>query len=171
MAKRSGIGWYVVLGLIALGFAGAGGSGPGTSAADEPGGGDDDFSFEPEPGAPAASDGGGGSDCDDVVVMQVAAGSVDVPGESGVFQEDTVDCVLVVGDDGEAVTVLQDALVRCNGHSVPVDGEYGPVTAEAVAAVQERNGLSANGTFDDATRRAMAWPATSSSGTTCSDTG
>jgi hypothetical protein len=171
VAKSSGVGWLVVLGLVALGFAGSGGGFDGDTDA-EPAGADDDFSFEPEPGAPSGSgDSDSGSDCDDVVVMQVSSGAVAVPGESGVFQEETVQCEMVQGDDGEAVAVLQDALVRCNGQAIAVDGEYGPSTAQAVADVQQRSGLSADGTFDDATRRAMAWPASSSSGITCSDTG
>lgn len=174
MAQRSGIGWLVVLGLVALGFAGAGdGFGGGDADTEaQAAGADDDFSFEPESGTASDDDSIlDGADCDGVVVVQVAEASAEVPGETGIFQDESVSCVLTEGDEGDAVVALQDALVRCNGQSVPVDGDYGPATAQAVANVQAANGLATDGTFGDATRRAMTWPAETSGGVTCVDTG
>lgn len=68
--------------------------------------------------------------------------------------------------DEDAVRALQQALVTCNGQDIAVDGEFGEQTSQAVANVQEQNGLPADGTFDAATRDAMSWPVTSGSGTT-----
>ncbi|HET6663742.1 MAG TPA: peptidoglycan-binding domain-containing protein, partial [Acidimicrobiales bacterium] len=64
----------------------------------------------------------------------------------------------------DAVVVLQDALARCNRESVSVDGEYGPQTAAAVMAVQERAGITADGEYGPATLEVMRWPTTSTSG-------
>jgi peptidoglycan hydrolase-like protein with peptidoglycan-binding domain len=69
------------------------------------------------------------------------------------------------GDD-DAVRALQDALVTCNGQDILVDGEYGEQTRQAVARVEEQNGLAVDGAFDPDTRHAMRWPETSASGTT-----
>lgn len=169
MASSSGVTVLVVLGLLALGAGASDRDGSSSSAADEPAGADDDFSFEPDPGQAGDGDGGSESDgetesCDDVVVDQSDVGDVEVPGDAAVFSESTVDCDVGEGSDDEAVAALQDALVRCNGQDVAVDGDYGPATAEAVANVQRQAGVSADGTYDPETRQAMQWPATSSSG-------
>jgi hypothetical protein len=189
VASSSGTAVLIVVGLIAVGFASGGddsdtGTADGSdefsfeasaSASanddlfDEPSGDDDDFSFEPDGGVSGSStdgddgdgeDGGdGGSGCEDVVIVNEGSAEVDVPGESRIFQESTVDCSMSEGDDGEAVATLQDALVRCNGQSIAVDGEYGPATTQAVASVQARNGITADGMYGPATMRAMSWPA------------
>jgi hypothetical protein len=109
-----------------------------------------------------------GDTCDGVVVVQSASGTAEVPG--GVTRtESSSECSIDEGGGGEdAVRALQDALVRCNGQDIEVDGEFGQQTSEAVARVEEQNGLEIDGTYDAATRDAMAWPATSPSGTqTC----
>jgi len=175
VASSSGTVVLIVLGLAAVGFAADGDdTGTGTSGDsaefsfeagagasanddlfDEPSGEGDDFSFEPDGGGSAASDGSG---CDDVVIVNEGSAALDVPGESRILQESSVECAMSEGDDGEAVAALQDALVRCNGQRITVDGEYGPETTRAVASVQARNGLTADGTYGPATLRAMSWP-------------
>ena len=143
---------------------------------DEPSGEDDDFSFEPEDGSSGSSDDGddggggddgddggdeggdGGAECDEVVVVDEGSEQVDVPGESTVVQESSVDCTMSSGADGDAVATLQDALATCNGQDVTVDGEYGEQTRQAVAAVEAQNGLTADGAYDPATAQAMSWP-------------
>jgi peptidoglycan hydrolase-like protein with peptidoglycan-binding domain len=188
VASSSGFGWLVLFGLVALASADPA-CGAETTTADDTGdefsfsagdsssegddeglfGGssdeDDDFSFEPEDGASA-------SGCDDVVIVQSGEAEVDVPGESRVIQEESVECSMSEGEgDSDAVAALQDALVRCNGQSVTVDGNYGPQTTAAVAAVQAQNGLDADGTYGTDTMRAMSWPVSTSSGVTCVDIG
>jgi hypothetical protein len=189
VASSSGFGWLVLFGLVALAAADPG-CGAETTTADDTGDEfsfsagdsasesddeglfdgtsdeDDDFSFEPEDGA-SASDG-----CDDVVIVQSGEAEVDVPGESRVIQQESVECSMSEGEgDSDAVAALQDALVRCNGQSVTVDGNYGPQTTAAVAAVQAQNGLDADGTYGTDTMRAMSWPVTTSSGVTCVEVG
>jgi Putative peptidoglycan binding domain len=185
VASSSGTWVLVVLGLVALGAAGDGcdsesgtstdsgafGSAPADDDAlfDDDTVEDDDFSFEPEGGNTASSDDdtGGGTDCDDVVIVESGSAEVDVPGESHIFSESSVDCEMSEGDDGAAVAALQDALERCNGQNVDVDAEYGPQTSQAVAAVQAQNGLDADGTYGPDTMRVMSWPA----GDTCTSVG
>lgn len=58
--------------------------------------------------------------------------------------------VLAPGASGAAVRALQRAL-----RTLAVDGRYGPVTAERVAAVQRAGGLPANGVVDPQTWRAV----------------
>ncbi len=174
MASSSGVTVLVVLGLLALGAGASDGDGSSSGVADEPAGADDDFSFESDPGeagdgADAADDTGGDTSgdtesCDDVVVEQSESGDVEVPGDTALFSSSTVDCDVGEGSDDEAVAALQDALARCNGQDVAVDGDYGPETSQAVANVQREGGVTADGTYDPETRRAMQWPATSSSG-------
>ena len=106
--------------------------------------------------------------CDGVVVVQSASGSTSLPsGDTRVESSASVECNMREGDvDEEAVRALQDALVRCNGQNIPVDGDFGPQTQQAIARVQEQNGLAADGFYGPATRDVMQWPATSASGTT-----
>jgi peptidoglycan hydrolase-like protein with peptidoglycan-binding domain len=68
--------------------------------------------------------------------------------------------------DEDAVRAVQEALVRCNGQNVTVDGTFGPETRAALAQIQQQSGLSADGFYDPATRDALQWPATSASGAT-----
>jgi hypothetical protein len=58
------------------------------------------------------------------------------------------------GDSGPGVTALQTALVAA-GQAVAVDGDFGPITEEAVRAVQTAHGLPADGVVDMATRVAL----------------
>lgn len=48
------------------------------------------------------------------------------------------------GDDGHPVRTLQH-LLRARGHSVTVDGDFGPLTDAAVRAFQQSRGLTVDG--------------------------
>ena len=110
--------------------------------------------------------------CDGVVVINVASETVRVPADIDLFSSASTACGMSVGQGGQdAVTVLQDALARCNGEGVSVDGEYGPQTAGAVMDVQQGAGITANGEYGPATLEAMRWPTTSTSGVTDCVTG
>lgn len=152
-SSRSGIVVFVVFGLVAIAASSDASCQSGTDA-------DDDFDL------------GEGTDglstCDGVVVVESPSGSVQLPGDTALFgSSESVDCGLGDGSgDEEAVVALQTALVRCNGQDIAVDGEYGSQTAEAVTRVQERAGVSADGTFDPDTRQAMQW-STSTASVTC----
>lgn len=182
MASRSGLTVYVVIGLFALGAS----SDPGCEAPPPAGGGSDDFSFAPAPGAVAGGDEavdrgdappGEGDDfsfapdpgaetetagrderCDAVIEVDTTAGPVAVPAVSGLLTDDTADCVLAEGDDDRAVAALQVALVLCNGQDVAVDGDFGPATRQAVAAVEARHGLPTDGSYGPDTLPVMRWP-------------
>jgi peptidoglycan hydrolase-like protein with peptidoglycan-binding domain len=143
----------VILGLAAAGFASDDdGSATGVEA---PSAADDDFSFAPDAGS---SDSGGPS-CDDAIVVPAGGGSVQVPGDDDLFGDSSIECEVDGGSDAEAVVVLQDALVRCNGQAIRVDGDFGPETSGAVTNVQQQHGVAADGTYDPATLLVMQWPA------------
>jgi peptidoglycan hydrolase-like protein with peptidoglycan-binding domain len=57
------------------------------------------------------------------------------------------------GDDGHPVRSLQQ-LLRAHGHTVVVDGDFGPATDAAVRALQTSRGLTADGIVGPQT-----WPA------------
>ena len=56
------------------------------------------------------------------------------------------------GDDGHPVLTLQE-LLRAHGHTVAVDGDFGPQTATAVRAVQSAAGLTVDGIVGP-----LTWP-------------
>jgi peptidoglycan hydrolase-like protein with peptidoglycan-binding domain len=115
----------------------------------------DDFSFAPD----AGSTGSGGPSCDDAVEVPGGGGSVQVPGDDDLFGDSSIECQVDGGSDAEAVVVLQEALVRCNGQAIRVDGDFGPETSSAVMNVQQQHGLVADGTYGAATLGVMQWPA------------
>ena len=55
--------------------------------------------------------------------------------------------VVATGHNGHPVKTLQ-FLLRARGHTVTVDGIFGPQTDAAVKAFQMSKGLAANGTMD-----------------------
>ena len=55
--------------------------------------------------------------------------------------------VVATGQNGHPVKTLQ-FLLRARGHTVAVDGIFGPQTDAAVKAFQTSKGLAANGTVD-----------------------
>src|SRR6478736_10012251 len=62
--------------------------------------------------------------------------------------------VVSIGQNGHPVKTLQ-FLLRARGHTVAVDGIFGPQTNAAVKAFQTSKGLAANGTVDPNTWTAL----------------
>jgi peptidoglycan hydrolase-like protein with peptidoglycan-binding domain len=62
--------------------------------------------------------------------------------------------VIAVGLNGHPVKTLQ-YLLRTRGHSVAVDGNFGPQTDAAVKAFQSSKGLTANGSVNAQTWSAL----------------
>ena len=155
MASTSGVAVLIAFGLLAIAMSPDSSCGPDGDGADQ-GDVDVDVDATAEP------------TCDGVVVVQSSSGSTSVPGgETRVESSSSIECDMREGDvDEDAVRALQEALVRCNGQDVSVDGNFGPETRQAIAQVQEQNGLSADGFYGPATRDVLQWPATSTSGTT-----
>lgn len=70
----------------------------------------------------------------------------------------TLNCVLGIGSAGEAVRVLQVALIYCNiPDPGPADGLYGTRTANAVRWIQAVSGLRQDGVYGPDTERVMGW--------------
>lgn len=66
----------------------------------------------------------------------------------------TWNCEMYIGHGGvTAVEALQDALNRCNGKYLDVDGSYGDNTATAVYEINGKNGV-----YGPITRGKMKWP-------------
>jgi hypothetical protein len=65
---------------------------------------------------------------------------------------------------GGAVWQLQDALNRCYGRSLTVDGNFGALTKAAVQYVQQAYGLSPDGVYGPKTAQVMYFPGHASSG-------
>ena len=76
---------------------------------------------------------------------------------------DTLDCVMGVGNQSWGVIVLQLTLNKCYGQHIDVDGIYGQQTRQAVANAQTwervafRRPVSTDGAYGPETRRAMHW--------------
>jgi hypothetical protein len=68
-----------------------------------------------------------------------------------------LNCVLGVGNQGIAVTKLQEALRWCNGQNIAVDGIYGRHTAQAVRNVQNGR-VAVDGVYGPDTERVITWP-------------
>lgn len=68
-----------------------------------------------------------------------------------------LDCVLGQGSAGNAVIALQNALRKCNGQNIAVDGNFGAGTRQAVINVQRAYGLTADGVYGRQTNLAMNW--------------
>lgn len=66
----------------------------------------------------------------------------------------TWNCVMYLGHGGVgAVMALQDALNRCHGYDLDVDGSYGRNTAAAVFRINGQNEV-----YGEKTRARMNWP-------------
>ena len=137
-SSAGGIGFLVVLGLMAVGYSNAG-----------------------RGSAPETVDREGLGTCDGVLVVESAAGSARVPGDTDRHDGTaTPVCEMQPGaGDRDAVAVLQHSLVDCYGEVVTIDGDYGSETAGAVAAVQRRAGIAPDGEYGPATVAVMRWPA------------
>jgi len=67
-------------------------------------------------------------------------------------------CILGLGNDSVAVSLLQGNLNVCYGDHLVQDGQYGPATEAAVAAVQRAiPGMPVDGIFGPHTRGFMRW--------------
>ncbi|MFD7626580.1 peptidoglycan-binding protein [Streptomyces sp. NPDC059851] len=97
--------------------------------------------------------------------MRVAVGSYNVwaPTNEAPWLTLTTNCVMrqgMAGMDRGAISALQYALRVCNGaNGLANDGQFGPLTTQAVRDFQARVGISADGVYGPQTRRAMYWPA------------
>jgi peptidoglycan hydrolase-like protein with peptidoglycan-binding domain len=78
-------------------------------------------------------------------------------------------CNLELGDDNVAVSRLQIGLdSSCNfSADIPVDGDYGPLTRQAVISAQLGLGVAPDGEYGPVTGSAMEWPVAGSNGTAC----
>jgi peptidoglycan hydrolase-like protein with peptidoglycan-binding domain len=65
--------------------------------------------------------------------------------------------VVSIGQNGHPVKTLQ-FLLRARGHTVAVDGIFGPQTDAAVKSFQTSEGLAANGTVDQNSWTALIIP-------------
>jgi peptidoglycan hydrolase-like protein with peptidoglycan-binding domain len=79
-----------------------------------------------------------------------------------------LNCNLGLGNAGEAVARLQIALDYCNlKDDLAIDGDYGPLTQEAVEDVQQAHNIPVDGTFGPLTSGRMQWPVAGSNNTKC----
>ena len=142
-SSAGGIGFLLIIGLMAVGYSDAE-QGSTTKTVD----------------AVPDVDGDGPGTCDGVLVVESASGSARVPGDTD--RPDgtaTPLCEMDAGDgDPDAVAVLQQALADCHGQTVTVDGRYGPQTADAVMAVQSQAAIAVDGEYGPATLEVMRWP-------------
>ena len=163
MASSSGgLGFLVAFGLLALAYAN-GGCDLSTAPSADGDSGDGTVDFSPGEGA---DDADGLAPCDGVVVIESASGTAEVPGDTELLDTSaSTACAMGAGQgDDRAVAVLQNALAQCNGQAIEVDGEYGPQTARAVAAVQRQMGVAEDGKYGPVTLQVMRWPATATAG-------
>ena len=139
-SSKGGIGFLLVLGLIAVGYSNSGwGSTPATAD-----------------GNP--DDGDGLATCDGVLEVDSASGSARVPGDTG-LTDATVACEMEPGaGDQDAVATVQHALAQCHGQAVRIDGEYGAETAAGLSSVQSDAGIAVDGEYGPATLEVMRWP-------------
>lgn len=67
-------------------------------------------------------------------------------------------CYVSPGDSGVDVRMIQDALVKCYGRDIIVDGEFGSKTKEALQHAQRVEGADDDGYYGLETRDALKWP-------------
>lgn len=116
--------------------------------------------------AESPEDGGALPPCDATAPFAVDDGTIRLPVHGPVVPFASAACQLAEGHASgeEAVRLVQDALAACNGQAVTIDGSYGAETRQAVASVQEANGLDVDGIYGPDTRAAMDWPVESGDG-------
>ncbi|HEX6417570.1 MAG TPA: peptidoglycan-binding domain-containing protein [Acidimicrobiales bacterium] len=103
--------------------------------------------------------------CTGTAPFASGGGTVRLPTDGPVVPVASADCGMGVGrGGGEAVRLLQEALVACNEQSITVDGRYGDATRAAVRAVQQRHGIGTDGAYGPQTRDVMSWPTLTSGG-------
>jgi lysozyme len=88
--------------------------------------------------------------------QQYAGDTKKVPGVSNQADLDKFNA-LKLGDHGLLVTQLQAMLVRA-GATLEADGDFGPVTRDAVLAFQEHRGLAQDGIVGPKTYAQLLWP-------------
>jgi Putative peptidoglycan binding domain len=66
-------------------------------------------------------------------------------------------CQLGVGNDSQAVSILQSSLNHCYGAGLTVDGDYGPLTKAAVEHAQSVVGVTVDGIYGPVTRNHIKW--------------
>ncbi|GGP31360.1 hypothetical protein GCM10010287_20990 [Streptomyces variabilis] len=66
-------------------------------------------------------------------------------------------CVMARGSTGAGVTSLQKALRDCYGRNIAVDGVFGPATKAALEYAQGRAGVNQDGEYGPVTRNAILW--------------
>jgi peptidoglycan hydrolase-like protein with peptidoglycan-binding domain len=80
-------------------------------------------------------------------------------------------CDLGLGNNGVAVERLQIALDECDSAAfspaLTVDGDYGPLTENAVELTQAYWGVPVDGVYGPQTRDAMSWPVAGTDGDAC----
>ena len=74
---------------------------------------------------------------------------------SGDVDEKDDDGTLRIGSKGEAVKDVQRRLKELGYYKSSIDGDYGSVTASAVKAFQQKNGLIADGVCDEDTLKKL----------------
>ncbi|WP_405956548.1 peptidoglycan-binding protein [Streptomyces phaeochromogenes] len=67
-------------------------------------------------------------------------------------------CNMSPGASGVEVRMLQDALVKCYGRNITVDGEYGPATKAALEYAQRAEDIDDDGYYGRDTRESIKWP-------------
>lgn len=77
----------------------------------------------------------------------------------------TTHCIMRQGNNSSGTLVLQRALRKCYGRSIPPDGIFGPATEKALKYAQSQHGLVADGVYGPNTRDAIRWTNYNSSGT------
>lgn len=160
--KSSGNGVIVVVLLGALAFA-AGSDG-------------DDAGGSNGSGSGAGSDGslasgvqgwepGDAETCHGTTQYDSPSGTYQIPTDEPDDLFDARDCELSVGQGGAApVLALQDALTRCHGQPIDLDGAYGQATSDAVHAVQSEHDIGADGAYGPETSNVIPWPTRSPQG-------
>jgi peptidoglycan hydrolase-like protein with peptidoglycan-binding domain len=79
-----------------------------------------------------------------------------------------LNCVLGLGNAGEAVARLQIGLDDCNFHAgLKVDSSYGTLTRGAVERIERANSLPVDGVFGQLTSGRMQWPVKGSNPIKC----
>ncbi len=73
------------------------------------------------------------------------------------YQTDNADCQLALGNDNDAVKILQNDLNACYRSGLTIDGSFGSLTKAALQAAQRRAGISADGIYGPQTRDNIHW--------------
>jgi peptidoglycan hydrolase-like protein with peptidoglycan-binding domain len=159
-SKNSGTGLIVVVLLGALAFA-AGSDGEGAGGSNGTGAGGDGGLASGVQGWES----GGTETCDGTTEYDSPSGTYQIPTDEPDDLFDARDCELSVGRGGAgAVVALQDALTRCHGQPLDLDGTYGQETSDAVRAVQSEHDIGADGAYGPETSNVIRWPTTSPEG-------